>query len=90
MCNLCINCNETLKVILMPTITLSVPTDLKQEMDEFKEMNWSEVARNAIREKIAQLKILKSISLKSKLSDNDAIVLGRKINRVFHERHNNG
>ena len=28
----------------MPTITLSVPEDLKQEMDEFKEMNWSEVA----------------------------------------------
>ena len=36
----------------MPTITLSVPEDLKQEMDEFKEMNWSEVARVAIREKV--------------------------------------
>ena len=30
----------------MPTITLSVPEDLKQEMDEFKEMNWSEVAQS--------------------------------------------
>ncbi len=70
----------------MSTITLSVPEDLKREMDEFKEMNWSEVARAAIREKVAQLAILKSITAKSKLTEKDALEIGRKINKSMHER----
>jgi len=70
----------------MSTITLSVPEDLKREMDEFKEMNWSEVARAAIRERVAQLAILKSITAKSKLTEKDALELGRKINKSMHER----
>jgi hypothetical protein len=72
----------------MPTITLSVPEDLKQSMDESKEINWSEVARVAIRSKIAQIKILKAISSKSKLTEKDALELGRKINKSLHENLN--
>ncbi len=70
----------------MPTLTLAVPEDLKKEMDETKEINWSEVARQAIKEKMAQLKILKSIAAKSKLTEKDALELGRKINKSMHER----
>jgi len=33
----------------MPNITLSVPNDLKMEMDRFSEVSWSDVCRNAIR-----------------------------------------
>lgn len=69
----------------MPTITLSVPEDLKREMEKSKEINWSEVARAAIKSKVAQLKILKTISAKSKLTENDALELGRKINKSLHE-----
>jgi len=69
----------------MPTITLSVPEDLKRDMDESKEINWSEVARTAIRSKVAQLKILKSITFKSKLTEKEALELGRKINKSLHE-----
>lgn len=70
----------------MPTITLSVPEELKKGMDESKEINWSEVAREAIKIKVAQLKILKAISAKSKLTEKDALELGRKINKSLHER----
>jgi len=70
----------------MPTITLSVPEDLKHEMDESKEINWSEVARSAIKTKVSQLKILKTISAKSKLTEKDALELGRKINKSLHAR----
>jgi hypothetical protein len=73
-------------VFEMPTITLSVPEDLKKQMDESKEINWSQVARTAIQEKVAQLKILKAISAKSKLTEKDALELGRKINKSLHER----
>ena len=71
----------------MPTITLSVPEDLKKDMDDSKEINWSEVARAAIREKVSQLRILKSIAAKSQLTEKDALELGRKINKSLHERY---
>jgi len=71
----------------MPTITLSVSEDLKHEMDETKYINWSEVAREAIREKVAQLKILDSIAAKSKLTEKDALEIGKKINKSLHERY---
>jgi Arc/MetJ-type ribon-helix-helix transcriptional regulator len=71
----------------MVNITLSIPKDLKQEMDKSKFMNWSEVARAAIREKVAQLKILNSITAKSKLTKKDAIEIGRKIKKSMHERY---
>lgn len=71
----------------MPTITLSVPEDLKHEMDEEKEINWSEVARSAIKTKLSQLKILKAISAKSKLTEKEALELGKKINKSLHERY---
>lgn len=74
----------------MPTITLSVPEDLKREMDESKDVNWSEVARAAIRDKVSQLRILKSIAVKSKLTEKDALELGKKINKSLHERYSYG
>ncbi|MBW2966054.1 hypothetical protein KY342_03045 [Candidatus Woesearchaeota archaeon] len=71
----------------MVSITLSVPEDLKHEMDEEKEINWSEVARTAIKTKLSQLKILKAISAKSKLTEKDALEIGRKINKALHQRY---
>lgn len=70
----------------MPTITLAVPEDLKQQMEESPFINWSEVARGAIRERVSQLRILKSITTKSKLTEKDALELGRKINKSMHVR----
>lgn len=71
----------------MSTITLSIPEDLKVEMEGSPEINWSEVARAAIREKLGQLKLLKLIASKSKLTEKDALELGRKLRRAVHERH---
>ena len=39
----------------MVSITLAVPEELKKEMDKHPELNWSEVARSAIREKLVVL-----------------------------------
>lgn len=72
----------------MPTITLSVTEDLKREMEQSKDVNWSEVARAAIKTKLSQLSILKVITSKSKLSEKDALELGRKINESLHKRYN--
>jgi len=74
----------------MSTLTLAVPQEMKLEMDSCPEINWSEVARESIRQKLAQLSILKSIVAASKLSEKEAeefaIELGRKVNKSMHER----
>ena len=71
----------------MPNITLSVPEDLKREMDESKFINWSEVAREAIRERLAELALLKSITAKSKLSEKDVTEIGSKISKSLHKKY---
>lgn len=71
----------------MPNMTLAVPPDLKKEMDKFPVINWSEVARQAFAEKVGELELLKEITAKSKLTEKDAIEIGRKVNKGIARRH---
>lgn len=71
----------------MPTITLSVPDELKRDMDELEFVNWSAVAREAIREKISEFALFNSIISKSKLSEKDALDLGNKVSKSMHEKY---
>lgn len=71
----------------MVNVTLSVPEELKKRMEQFPEINWSEVARQAIKEKAVQLAVLKSIASKSKLTEKDALELGRKVNKGLAKRY---
>ena len=70
----------------MPTITLSLPDDLKKRMDEFEDINWSAVAREAIKNRLSQLMLFKSIVSRSKLTEKDALEIGKKINASLHKR----
>ena len=74
----------------MPTLTLAVPQEMKREMDHCPEINWSEIAREAIRKRLAELALFKAIVGKSKLSEKEVeefgIKLGRKINQSMHKR----
>jgi hypothetical protein len=71
----------------MTNITLSVPSELKKKMDMFPEINWSEIARQAIKEKAYQLSILRSIISKSKLSEKGAEELGEMINKELSKKY---
>lgn len=71
----------------MTNITLSVPEDLKKLMDEFPEMNWSAVAREAIKEKAVKLEFMKHFASKSELTEEDAIKLGRELNKKLSKRY---
>ena len=71
----------------MPTITLSMPDDIKKQMDEFQDINWSAVAREAIKNKLSQLILFKSIVSKSRLTKKNALELGKKINASLHKRY---
>lgn len=70
----------------MVSITLSVPEELKTEMDGHPEMNWSEIARQAIKEKITILKKMDLLLSKSKLTEKDALEIGKKVNKAVAKR----
>ena len=71
----------------MPTLTLAIPSELKKEMDSLPELNWAEIARKAISEKISEYKLFKSIVSKSNLSGNYAAKLGKEFNESLHKRY---
>ena len=70
----------------MTTLTLSVPTELKERMDTFPEMNWSEVARQAFIQKIEDLEFLRTFKEKSKLTESDAFQLGKEVSRAVSDK----
>jgi len=71
----------------MVSMTLAIPTELKKQMDEFPEINWSETARLAFREKIKDLQFLREFKSKSDMTEEDAIELGRRVNKALQKRY---
>jgi len=71
----------------MANITLSIPEDLKKEMEKFPEINWSEVARDSIKKKIAQLTFLKGFKMESDITVEDALKLGQEVNQLLVKRY---
>jgi len=71
----------------MASLTLAVPTELKQKMDSFKYINWSEVARAAIINKVQILQKMDKLLSKSTLTEEDTIKYGRAINKRIWKRH---
>ncbi len=74
----------------MSTITLTVPDDVKSELNRFSWVNWSEVAREALmreEELRAAFDEFKRIVSKSKLTEKDALELGRAVKKSLHERY---
>ena len=71
----------------MTNMTLAVPEDLQQIMQKHKEIKWSEVARQAMWEKARKLELMEKLLAKSKLTEKDALEIGRKINKGIARRH---
>ena len=72
----------------MTTMTLAVPNELKQRMEQFKEINWSEVARQSFAQKLSDLQMLQNMKKQSTLTKSDAIRLGRNVNKAVAKKWN--
>jgi hypothetical protein len=70
----------------MPTITVNVDDDLKDRMERHPEINWSEVTRQAIQEKIETLELMDELTSDSELTESDVVEIADKINERGHER----
>ena len=65
----------------MPNITLSIPASLKKKMESLPEINWSEVTREFLSEKVRRLALLMKLDKmleNSELTEEDCIRLGRE------------
>lgn len=71
----------------MTNVTLAVPKELHEEMRRHPEIKWSEVARQAFRAQLDQMNLLDRLLARSKLTDKDAVELGRTIRRAAARRH---
>ena len=71
----------------MVNVTLAVPEDVYRLMKKRKEVNWSEVARQAIREYSTRLEAMDRLTKNSKLTSKDAVELGIRINRGLAARY---
>jgi predicted transcriptional regulator len=70
----------------MPTITVNVDDDLKERMEKHPEINWSEVTRQAIQEKIETLEVMDELTSGSELTESDVLEIADRINERGRER----
>ncbi len=70
----------------MTTMTLAVPNELKQKMDTFPEMNWSEVARQAFMQKIHDMEFLQRFKEQSTFTEADALRMGKNVSKALSHR----
>ncbi|MEK6857068.1 MAG: hypothetical protein AABX39_00595 [Nanoarchaeota archaeon] len=70
----------------MVSITLAVPEEMKLDMDKHPEMNWSEIARQSIREKLIILNRMDELLSKSRMTEKNALELGKKVNKSVAKR----
>ncbi|MWV41572.1 hypothetical protein [Natrialba sp. INN-245] len=70
----------------MPSITVNVDDDLKERMERHPEINWSEVTRQAIQEKIETLELMDELTSESELTERDVQEIADTINERGRER----
>ena len=70
----------------MPSITVNVDDDLKARMEKHPEINWSEVTRQAIQEKIETLEMMDELTSESELSERDVQEIADRINERGRKR----
>ena len=70
----------------MPSITVNIDDDLKDRMEKHPEINWSEVTRQAIHEKIETLDVMAELTSGSELTESDVAEIADRINESAHDR----
>ena len=71
----------------MVSITLAVPAELKQDMDQFPEINWSAVAREAIKKRVMMIRKLREFKKDSTMTEKDALRLGAEVSSSVAKKH---
>lgn len=73
----------------MVSVTLKISNDLKALIDKLNWVNWSEIAREEIQNKLEEEKALakvKKIVSKSKFTEEDAEELAETVKKAMHKK----
>jgi predicted translin family RNA/ssDNA-binding protein len=70
----------------MPSITVNVDEALKEQMERHPEINWSEVTRQAIAEKVEALELMDQLTSGSDLTSEDVEEIADQINARARSR----
>ncbi len=70
----------------MSEVTVKLPHDLGILMRRHASIDWSGIAAEAIRKTAVELELLDAIASESKLTEEDAIVLGKKVKKSMWEK----
>lgn len=76
-----------LLILKMTNMTLAIPGDLHKLMKKHSQIRWSEIARQAMWIQARKLELMNKIISNSKLTEEDALELGKKINIGIAKRH---
>jgi len=71
----------------MTNMTLSIPSELHKKMKKMSDIRWSEIARQAIEQRINDLETIEKIVSKSKLTKKDADEIAKKIKKGIAKKH---
>ncbi|OGQ05195.1 MAG: hypothetical protein A3F82_01785 [Deltaproteobacteria bacterium RIFCSPLOWO2_12_FULL_44_12] len=71
----------------MASLTLSIPEELREKMREFPEINWSEVARQAILEKAKLLEKMNRMLKAGGLDETEIPELDREVKKRVWKKH---
>lgn len=67
-------------------VSVSVRKELREKMKKMKFVNWSAVASRAFEQMVRDFETLEKATANSKLSEEDALELGKKVNRGMGRR----
>jgi hypothetical protein len=71
----------------MTNMTLAIPEDLHGIMKKHAHIKWSEIARQALWNEARKLELMNKILAKSKLTEDDAEIIGKAIKKEIAKRH---
>jgi hypothetical protein len=70
----------------MSEVIIQIPDDLGVVMRRHASTNWSNIAGEAIRKTAAELELFDAIAAESRLTEMDALVLGKKVKKGIWEK----
>ena len=71
----------------MAQLKIAIPSELQLEMANHPEIDWSEIAADAIRERLDLLRKMDALLKDSRLTEKDALELGKKVNRKVAKKY---
>ena len=70
----------------MGELTIKIPEELKEEMEEFPEIEWQVVVRKLLRAQLKRMLEMKAIVAKSEFTEKDVEELSEKVDESLARR----